>query len=273
MTLHNRTQFLGEAESSIRNQSYPTELVVIDSSDKPLRDLVRAEKYIYAPDDESWPPYVSKKWNRAIRVCAGDYVAFIDDDDAKAPDFLSTLVPKLEQNPALDAVACCGNIMDETSNVTGPTYGFGDPPSRSSYLRKPGYFITMGHFLIRRTVFWRKMFDEALGVSEDYDFVLRLMDGSVEFLHDPLVFQRAYPGRLSANPRVTPATQFALRRILKKYGVISECCTRCGVTLPAREWMINLGSSGWDILCFDCEPKAKMVLIGGEPVVRRETVQ
>lgn len=47
---------------------------------------------------------VGEKRNELMRMARGEYVAFIDDDDRIAPDYLLRIIDALERNPGVDLV-------------------------------------------------------------------------------------------------------------------------------------------------------------------------
>lgn len=208
----------------------------------------------------SWPPYVGRQWNAAIGMSSGDYVAFLDDDDAKAPGFSRQMSAPLESDWSVDIVLCCGETID---SISGRLFG---TPSLERSVLLCGGFVTTGQMLVRRNLFDRIKFDESLPVSEDFDFLLSLSSNDVKHvvLQDTLTYYRKHDSNITCDPRVGTTTPVALRMLLTKHGEIGTTCSRCGEPLqpipePERiteggwNWVVGKdGGSRWSIFCGFC---------------------
>lgn len=83
---------------------------------------------------------IGEKRNRMIAISRGAYVAFVDDDDAVAPDYVATIVARLGERPD---VVCFEVVV----NGHGPTktchYGLAlkNENLPTSYHRKPNHLM------------------------------------------------------------------------------------------------------------------------------------
>lgn len=123
MTTYNGAKYLGEQIDSILNQTIQDfELVVCDdcSSDGTLNIL-----YSYTANDPRIKIYQNehnigfkKNFERAMRLCSGEFVALCDQDDIWSKDHLEVLL-----NMMNGCALACGNavIVDQNGDNTGYT--------------------------------------------------------------------------------------------------------------------------------------------------------
>ena len=111
MPCHNAAPYVDEAIASVLGQSYPqVELIVVDdgSTDGSTEILQRlaAEnpERITLIYQNRGGPFAAR--NRALAHANGNYIAFLDADDAWHPDALRLMHDALETDPA--DVAYCG---------------------------------------------------------------------------------------------------------------------------------------------------------------------
>jgi len=95
---------LQRAIPSVRAQDYPAiqHIVCSDGPDETLEDLLLLEPvtYVQTPvHHEHAFNYGSAARNHALNYAVGNYVAYLDDDNAWRPDHLSRLVEALDNNP------------------------------------------------------------------------------------------------------------------------------------------------------------------------------
>lgn len=96
---------LERALPSVRAQTYSNHEVIVasDGPDPALRTLLADEPVGYvevAHHDEHPMNFGSRARNHALTRARGDYIAYLDDDNAWRPDHLDLLVKALEDNPA-----------------------------------------------------------------------------------------------------------------------------------------------------------------------------
>jgi glycosyltransferase involved in cell wall biosynthesis len=102
---YNRVSYLSQAIESVLAQSFSDfELIVCDNASTDATPLL-VEQYA-----DSRIRYVrhsgnlgmADNWRAALATAAGQYVAFLGDDDWWSPDFLARLTPPLERYPEVD---------------------------------------------------------------------------------------------------------------------------------------------------------------------------
>jgi len=95
---------LQRAIPSVRAQSYPKiqHIVCSDGPDETLADLLLLEPvtYVQVPAHSDHPfNYGSIARNHALSYATGEYIAYLDDDNAWRPDHLRLLAEALDENP------------------------------------------------------------------------------------------------------------------------------------------------------------------------------
>lgn len=91
---------------SVAAQTVPVEHVVVsDGPDETLRVLLSDVDVVYAEVDQHHEDEVNVgAWarNKGLEVAIGDYIAYLDDDNAFRPHHVQTLVEALEAHPDRD---------------------------------------------------------------------------------------------------------------------------------------------------------------------------
>jgi glycosyltransferase involved in cell wall biosynthesis len=107
---YNASDFLTEAIRSVREQTTKCEIIVVDdcSKDHSL-ELARILLRDYSPSliitsPQNQGPAAAR--NAGLRVAQGKYICFLDADDQYTPEFASTAVQVLEDNPTVVAAYC-----------------------------------------------------------------------------------------------------------------------------------------------------------------------
>ncbi len=198
---YNRADMILTALNSVLAQTYTDwEAVVVDdgSSDN-TREVVAGVKdarvrYIYQ-ENKGLPG----ARNTGIRASGGEYVAFLDSDDAFLPDKLALQVPVLDANPDLCLVA--GGFIEVDENlrplheirpwVKNPTLGLLD------WVRTCSFCV--GSPLVRRAWLDKAgLFDENMRFVEDWDLWLRMasMGCRMEWLKKPVYLYRMHPSSM-----------------------------------------------------------------------------
>jgi len=95
---------LQRAIPSVRTQSHTRiqHIVCSDGPDETLQDLLALEPlvYIQVPIHDTRPNnFGSIARNHALRYATGDYIAYLDDDNAWRPEHLTLLVDALDNSP------------------------------------------------------------------------------------------------------------------------------------------------------------------------------
>lgn len=127
MCTYNGAHYLQEQLDSIAAQTrQPFELVVCDdrSSDSTL-DILQAfaqkatfQVYVYENASQLGS---TQNFDKAIRLCQGEYIALSDQDDRWKPEKLSHMGNMLEIDPYVGMVFSDATLIDSTSQPTGGT--------------------------------------------------------------------------------------------------------------------------------------------------------
>ena len=189
ITTHNRRELLPRALDSVFQQTRPAdEVIVVDdgSDDETFTWLLQQQgidKLIRHP-----PKGVSAARNIAIKASRGEWLAFLDDDDAWTPDKLANQLQVLRAAPQYRV--CHSeeiwirngkrvNAMHKHQKYGGWIYPY----------CLPLCVISPSAVMIHRTVFDDiGTFDTSLPACEDYDLWLRICAREpVLFIEQPLI--------------------------------------------------------------------------------------
>ena len=183
MPVFNRESIVGQAISSVLNQSYEDwELVCVDdcSSDGSgsildyhanIDSRIRILRH-------SSNKGVSAARNTGLRVSSGQYIAFLDSDNVWHKDFLATMVHALSSNG--DALsAYCGDYVSwsagyfdddaQPKNISAVRLG---AFNRDKFFSKN--FVDLNIIMHRRTEAIENMFREDMTRLVDWEYLLRL---------------------------------------------------------------------------------------------------
>jgi glycosyltransferase involved in cell wall biosynthesis len=162
----------------------------------------------------------SRSLKAATAAAAGEYLGWVDSDDALAPRALEQSAAVLDALPSVGMVYTQYATMDENGRVLG--LGIRCQTAYSSE-RLLVDFMTFHFRLIRRSVFDAVGgIDEDLPLAQDYDLCLRLSEVTeVAHLPEPLYFYRLHEGAVSRGHDVQQiyAASAAIERALVRRGL------------------------------------------------------
>jgi glycosyltransferase involved in cell wall biosynthesis len=201
--VHDRERLLPVAVDSVLAQDYPSlEHIVVDdgSTDGTAAAAARyGDRIRYVRQENAGP---SAARNRALSMARGEYVAFLDSDDAWRPGRLARQIPMLDANPRAGLLYAAIDYVDADGNPS---------PVRKSRRGTPSGFIlpTLVRHNVMETstvIVRRALVEEAGGFdprfrwNEDLDLWLKVCLRH-EALYDPVpsVLQRRHPGQLIAD--------------------------------------------------------------------------
>jgi len=183
LNTNNRLWLLKERSlPSALTQTYSNfEVIVVDNNssdgtEEYMRDVAAKNpvvKYVRHEKDKG----ISASRNTGVRHASGDFVVFLDDDDAFDPRFLEVTVPVLEKLPQEYGALSVRTMMV----MTGRTYYI------LKKLREGCFYAAVDDgWLMRRSVFEKISWDEDLYQDEDaafgIEFFKRYKAGAVDEL-------------------------------------------------------------------------------------------
>ncbi len=170
--VYNAGPYLEAALDSVLSQDWPLhEVIAVDdgSTDASPEILRRHEQAITIVTVSHRGIPAAR--NAGLRRVSGDVIAFLDADDLWPARRLRAMAEELDREPSVDVLAGLVQIQDER-----PVR----PPVREDLATKHRFLL--GSLLIRRGVFDRVgLFNEALDVGEDTEFVMRARRQGVSF--------------------------------------------------------------------------------------------
>lgn len=206
----NRFNQLRRALASLEQQTYRhfETWVVDDASADETADLLRTEnlrrcfpglsRLFVLTNDQPCGAAASR--NRALRKARGEYIAFLDDDDAWLPEYLEWQVACLDARP--EAVSSCANCerVEGDGGVRVPDVEpLLDYPSQLVHLLTEAFVHSMSVFVCRRTAVESVgLMNEKLSIVHDLEWYARLMlnGGSIVTADGPPLVRRSGPGGL-----------------------------------------------------------------------------
>jgi glycosyltransferase involved in cell wall biosynthesis len=187
-----RREVLALAVRSVRAQSVaPREIIVVDDCSGPAFDDVleslSGEARIVRLTHNQGPAAAR---NAGVQNARSTFVAFLDSDDAWAPDKLERQLAYLAAHPDCDGVHT-GVIVATSSEQRPETLG--KPPRLTlQHILRQREVVTSS-LMIRRATFLRAGgFDSRIVSSEDYELSIRLVAGgaNIDFLPEHLTTLR-----------------------------------------------------------------------------------
>lgn len=224
MAAKDYARFIREAIDSVLAQTVADwELIVIDdgSSDGTeavVRPYLMDRRIQYARSDRLGQ---SRAKNLGLHLSSGEFVAFLDADDAWLPTKLERQLALFRANPALGVCFSGRRIIDEAGNEHQPA----PPPTPdqrgdvlTAVFRKN--FVCFSSVMVRRAVFDHVGgFDPELDLAIDYDLWLRVAaHHPFDFVPAPLVLYRTGHGNLSKklSDRVATAVSVMTRAVFRR---------------------------------------------------------
>jgi glycosyltransferase involved in cell wall biosynthesis len=208
MPAHNTAPWIEEAIRSVLQQTFESfEIVIVDDgssdgTDAAVNRISDSRIRLLRQDRLG----ASAARNAAIAASKGSYLAFLDSDDAWAPEALARRVAVLESRPEIDLVFCWSAIMDEAGAPTGYLQ-----TARAGRRRfedvLTGEEIGNGSCVVLRRELCGAagLFDPNLRAATDYDMWLRAAlarPDNVWCIPAPLTRYRRRPGQITSDWRL-----------------------------------------------------------------------
>ncbi len=217
---------------SVRAQLYPEwELCIVDDGSKSRKVRELLEEYARMDPRIRWARLdqnggIARATNKAIEMAKGDWIAFLDHDDALAPHALAEMALRIAAEPTLDWLYSDEDRLTQDGVRDTP---FFKPDWSPDLLRSVNYVC---HFVVARASAVKELgIREGFEGSQDYDFLLRLSEKTQRVAHIPKILYhwRTSPISLSRDDRKLKAASAAGVQALEEHlsrlgeqGVVSD---------------------------------------------------
>jgi glycosyltransferase involved in cell wall biosynthesis len=203
---YNMANFLPEAIGSILRQSFQDfEIIVVDdgSTDNTREVMVQFSSRVqYVRQGNAGP---SAAYNHGDEIARGEYILFLDADDALMEEALEKAVSVMDGAP--QAGFCYGQVryMDEDGKELMLSRqwpeGSGLMTARQVILELVNLRFILPSAVLFRRVCFREVgrFDQSLGYGEDTELFVRLAGRYlVAYIAEPLTWRRKHRGAITA---------------------------------------------------------------------------
>lgn len=218
---YNAALYLEAAVKSLQAQTHH-HLHIIIVNDGSKDDTAKVADALAIPDERIQVIHkanagVSAARNDAMRAVKGEYVCFLDADDAYLPEKIAKQVQFLQAHPKLDLVYCDNYIGNEHLNIEGSPQPNRPPvPFKEAFMYR-NWFSPIAPML--RTSLMKKVgfFDSSLHGGEDWDYWIRCLEYTdFGYIPEPLGVYRRHPKQSHHNQSMMRRDGF--RVIQKHYG-------------------------------------------------------
>ena len=218
----NAAGYVGAALQSVFAQSFTDFEVILVNDGSP--DTERLEQAIrpylsritYLKQENRGP---SAARNLGIRGARGEWLAFLDSDDAWLPHYLAGQFEFLRSDPALDMVYCDATLEGD-SGAAGKTFmqlcPSTGPVTFESLLIEKAQVLTSATVVRARNVTSAGLFDEQLRCAEDHDLWLRVSHagGKIAYQRQALLRRNLHPDSQGSPPGSLLASEIqSLRKL------------------------------------------------------------
>ncbi len=210
---YNQAVYVGKAIQSVLAQTYQhVECIVIDdgSQDHTYQAVSafddRRLRYIRQLNQG-----LSAARNTGLNIASGEYISFLDSDDAFTHDKVEKLVQVLEENPEIALAAGTAHLIDEHDTTIQRQFNSSLSADNSQLLL--GNPLHVGSVVMRRI--WQEktgLFDTNLKSYEDWDFWLRLalVGGKMLSIPDTVSYYRFHSAQMTRNTNQMTAASFSV---------------------------------------------------------------
>jgi glycosyltransferase involved in cell wall biosynthesis len=226
MAAKNYAKFLPQAVESAFAQTHADwELLIIDdgstdATPRVVQQFLADPRVKYVRSDFLGQ---SRAKNLGARLSRGEYIAYLDADDAWEPTKLEKQL-KLFDRPEVGVVFSGRKLIDENGKITG------EPPAnypKGKVLTNifTQNFVCFSTVMLRREVFeFVGGFDPGIDLAIDYDLWLRVAKHyEFDYVPEPLVLYRTGHGNLSQKLSDRVGTVFCIKnRAVYRRGLVNE---------------------------------------------------
>lgn len=215
-------QYIAQALMSVFAQRFAAYEIIVVNDGSPETEQVEREllpyghRITYIKQENGGP---SAARNAGILQAKGEYVAFLDCDDAWHPSYLAEQLAILWADPKLDLVYCDALLIGASPNAGKTVMEIN--PSRGavtleSLLKLDCSVITSCTVVRRQCLRDAGLFDKDRRCCEDYDMWVRIADrgGRMSYQHKVLALRRLHSEAITADPSYVIDSQVAVFRKL-----------------------------------------------------------
>lgn len=273
---YNAACYVTEALDSVAGQSAPPDQVVVvddgsrDDTARVVRDWIAAHPACGTRLVEQANGGIPVARNAGIRAGSGDWIALLDADDVWEPDHLAALRTALAAAPDAVAAYGAGRLLVDGEVQPRLYDDFWDNPSRrhgraidgSDCLRIDGGALARlihGNFIKPSSLCFSRaaaldvgLFDEGLRVSEDREFLIRLLlSGDFVYTPTPITRYRWHDDNASSHKNSRRNMEYALRalhRINDSSGAFDPSqrnAFRHETRVAIRDYLYTCARDGW----------------------------
>lgn len=216
------SQYIAQALTSVFAQRFTGYEVIVVNDGSPETAQIERELQPYATQityikQANGGP--SSARNAGILQAKGEYVAFLDCDDAWHPGYLAEQISLLREDPELDLIYCDALLIGASPNAGRTVMEIN--PSRGavtleSLLKLDCCVITSCTVVRRQCLLDAGLFDQDRRCCEDYDMWVRIADrgGRMAYQHKVLALRRIHSQAITADPGYVIDSQVAVFRKL-----------------------------------------------------------
>lgn len=217
--VRNGAQFVGQTIASVRSQSYSNiEYIVVDggSTDGTL-DIIRANEAGIARWISEADQGIADAFNKGLALATGDYLLFLNADDAlAAQDVVADVVDLIQVHSQPEIFYGDCDLLDRQSEEVLSRTSITFQSEKMRY----GHMIPQPAMFTRRSYFEKYgKFDTTFRIAMDYEWLLR--GGlSERVVHVPLLVTRVHDGGVSTQSRAAVINEIV--RALQKNRLITN---------------------------------------------------
>lgn len=201
MATYNGERFLKEQVLSVINQTYkPSEIIICDDGSTDSTVTILEQLCLDFPDAHI-KLYVNKNnlgyqknFEKAVKLCTGEYIALCDQDDVWLPNKMETLLSNIGSNMMIHSDA---SLIDKNGKVLCKSF-----TRQYGKKHKPVFLdLIMCPYITGCTALFRKeLVPETVSfpVSIPHDYFLSLLapSGSITYCNRPLVLYRQHENNI-----------------------------------------------------------------------------
>ena len=203
---YNAGLYVKEAIESVLSQTYSDiELIAVDdaSTDR-TGEIIKTfgSRVNYMHHDANMGPSAAR--NTGIKHARGEYIAFLDADDAWMPDKIEKQIRLFENNSGIGLVYSDGYNISASGLEAGRFFEIAKPHRGFAFnkLILDNFIPTSTVVIRRRIINEAGYFDGRFSVSQDFELYLRISERyEIDFVNEPLAKHMINPEGISSKHR------------------------------------------------------------------------